>query len=73
MKLKIIIPIILVSVVLFSCKKNTAHLPVPDPSMAELKIPADFDFETTKTILLTINDASNTSYDVYSITTSDDG
>lgn len=72
MKLKIIIPIILVSVVLFSCKKNTAHLPPPDPSMAELKIPADFDFETTKTILLTINDASNTSYDVYSITTSDE-
>lgn len=69
MKIKVLLIALIFSTLLFSCRKIQETPPNSDATMTELVIPNSFNFETTKSITLTINDATEASYDVYSITT----
>ncbi len=68
--IKIPVLLILLAIGLVSCKKNN-HEPVPpqeEKKMEDLNIPADFDFATTRNILLHINDVEDgAKYDIYSL------
>ena len=73
MKLNSTLVLVILSTLLISCGKQPS-IPTQtiEPGMADLVIPNQFNFETTKAISLTIKDSRNSSYDVYSITKTGD-
>jgi len=72
--LKVILTFIIGFLLITSCKKDTP-LPETNKDITDLVIPATFNFATTRTVELTINDFENGArYDIYTInsTTPDD-
>lgn len=72
MKIRILISAIILSSLMFSCQKIKNTPPDTETSITDLIIPNSFDFKTTKSITLTINDSEEVSYDIYSLTTTDE-
>ncbi len=69
MKTRHYLIIFLMAIIITSCNKFENPNPNPgEGNMNDLKVPASFDFKTTKDIILNISDSEEVSYDIYSIT-----